>query len=247
MRNKIYKISFILLFMLFTTGLYNYCFAYSISTDAVINNTATTYLSGGATVDIPLYKSNVSYIECPTEHTYKIYMYSTLYNEMRCYVSNNPLVICCTTDWRMYLYELDEQGNRTDVTADRYVYNFSNNTWSFKDTCNGGSYANLNLDSTFLFIDYTQPVLYGLPTVEDTELIQIYPEPAPSTEELITNCDFKVNFKFMPDEEDIPYDTNLSWHPFNAYRLIITHSLTNWSNYNVKFSFTQLDEPKFRS
>lgn len=96
MRNKIYKISFILLFMLFTTALYNFCFAYT-ATDVVtydcIIGSKTYKLSVGKLTSFESMKIEIGDID---ETLYNNYLeYGNLYflrdGKLYCAIPRNKI------------------------------------------------------------------------------------------------------------------------------------------------------------
>lgn len=235
MSNKIIKVSIVLIFMLFSSCLFNFCFAAISESDLEVVDTIVSYNDSGTTTSVPLYKSNFSYIECPTENKYKLYYYDTYDDLLKCFVSNKPLVLLCNrNDWRLYLHEVNEDGSYGVLTCDRYTYNSNTAKWSYNKTFN--AVGNMNISECLWLVDYSDPNLYGYATSENTELVQLYPQQPPSIEELIAGCDFKVNFKFNPTNSDFPADVD---HHLDLYdECLVTHTMSNWSNYKVSMGIT---------
>jgi len=184
MSNRVIKISIVLIFMLFVTGLFNFCFAYAVDNDFELVNTVVSYNVAVSGVDctVPLYKAKFSYPECPTEHKYKVYYFHSS-GHLRCLVSDKPIIFQCTYYNRIYLRTIENDGSHSLPYIDYYGYDNNTGEWTVKGSLNGNGnfnipYENDNLSSlTHLLIDYTQPVLYGYAIADNKDLVQLYPEP----------------------------------------------------------------------
>lgn len=261
MKSKIIKVSIILIFMLFSAGLFNFCFALTLGTDFEITNTITMPKSK----EMHWVKSNVTY-DLPNENNVQAYNENVVFdiNELlNCYNNNGYIYTfyrwSSAGEYRLQLdiphesnavisysyyddsacFRSTKYGDETysNVPFYKLYYDFATNTW-YVHKSNNTTFG-LGLAHYQYYLDSSLPIYDGL---WDTGNIIYESIKQPTNEDLITNCDFKVNFKFAPKSEDFPSDNVGSrWSWF--CRLLVQHSMTNWDeNYNVKVNLSVVNK-----
>lgn len=252
MNSKTIKISVLIIVMLFFVGLFNSVFAYSFDVDNYTvkfefgknTNRAKFVYAGIYPVDFDrLNTSNVQYNSNGLYTSYindssKIYTINFEDNNLYCYClgydSNNK---CYSQSVSFYGYDsvsktfMGAYNNFKGYNFYIYVYDFDNKCWNFsKSSTDFLAYNMIGFDGEVKFYDDVNSDTANL-IFDSSNFIE---EKNLTDEELISNCDFKVNFNFNPPGKDYP--VGFDKHMYLYENCVVTHSMSNWSNYIVNMS-----------
>lgn len=259
MKSKIIKVSIILIFMMFSTCLFNFCFAFNVNItkthDFVMDdkNTYTAYF--GQISDLPeITETNL--VDTSSSFNYTSLDYYNFYNNNGYIIRYFPLVdklylyipttvakgiipFTASVSPNLFCFTL----NLNDVTIYNntiqfycFVYNTDARVWEI-DSVLLDSFAfsenSIFLSSSYGMYGYTDTELNSFSLVCEAYNGIVIP---PTDEELISTCDFKVNFKFNPKNSDYPVNVDNHWYVYET--ALITHSMSNWENYNINMSIS---------
>lgn len=278
MKSKIIKVSIILIFMMFSAGLFNFCFALeytnfiegggiplkSVETDNAGNSISTlknaillpkyNEPSFDNIVGSPDFSGLVSpttkesvYTNNINNHKYILYLYNGQDGyQLFCDVPiNDGFVFTIKKDGfvDIFLTELYKPNVISSVV--RLVYDFDNNCWNVGYKYNNNPLKpqsfQYSISGEFYLIESYIDIYHSIKNAtsfNESRLIYDAPEyvDEPTEEELIVNCDFKVNFKFSPDNDDYPTKVDKHWYVYET--CLVTHTMSNWSNYKVDMSIS---------
>lgn len=237
MGNRVIKVSMVLIFMMFVTGLFNFCFAYTATNvtqyDISINEESYT-LSVGELENLESLKVTSDNIDSTYYELYSKYGYCYFIagSELRCFI---PIAECngfytrSSSSYNLYCGNVAENTvlnyGENNVVGYSFKYNSSTSTWSLTTS---STIAGVSLNYTI--IDCSVPI-YVFSDNTNTSYIELVNLNIPSTEELITNFDFDVKLTFEPGTFDVP---NSSKYVFrNGFDCLVQHNLSNWSDYLV--------------